>query len=398
MNILIYTQKSNYRDVSVGGAETSLRNLAEALARRGHNVHYLTDLDWGRFYRYRHELRNGVHLHLAGYPNLPSKGWAPLLRLRARVAQHYFKKTVERIVRANHIDLVHTYHEVPFMKDILELREQKGMNYVTVLRNGGKFWVQQIKKDPGLKQDYRYVFNTVDSINFNTGGMKILFEDACKELGLTVNPNHIAIQDIGLNISHLKGRWKVREKAKHQPFKLIMASRFSGHQKRQDLLINAVRHLPDSFPFELLLIGDGEKRAEIEGRVRLWNLDQRVRVIPFMDQEKLWNEMETADLYVHACDFEGLSKIIIEAMAMGPPVLASDVTPLRDYISHGETGFLTENSSESWAASIQSVLSDRELLDRVSENAREYIDEHYNAEKNVLKYESYFGNLISGSE
>lgn len=390
MNILIYTQKSSYEGYSVGGAETSLRLLAEKLAGRGHRVIYLTQTDWGRLPRYRIRKVDGVEVHLAGFVDLPSLGRPPLLRLRRRMADRRFDRIVYRLVRRHKIDLIHTYHEVPEMLRILRLRERKGFDAVTLLRLGGLFWQSQVERDPSLKSDYEEVYNGVECVNVNTPGLLDLFEESVRSGGLEVTFRERFVHDIGIDLARLPAPWSYPERRA----RIVMASRLSSRQKRQELLVRALALLPEERRPELLLVGDGPQRDPLLRLAADRGVQNSVTVIPYMEQERLWELISGCRLYVHACDFEGLSKILAEAMGMGVPVLASDVRPLNDYIREGKTGFLVPNTPEAWAARISELTGDRERLRAVSGGSRAWASRELDPDRNVERYIERFEALL----
>ncbi|MEX0662571.1 MAG: glycosyltransferase [Balneolaceae bacterium] len=393
MNILIYTQWSSYLGYSIGGAETSLRVLAEKLAQEGHSVTYLTEKKGGRLPRHESKTVKGVDVHFVTMPDLPSLGIGFLLNIRQKWINRYFDKICDQIIKEKKIDVVHTYHEIPGMLRFLKLKNRKGYSYKTVLRNGGKFWVKKLRENPELSETYRYVFNSVDSVNFNTRGMEELFDEACKKFRVDVKLKDRFVHDIGLERKTIDQQWTLPKE--NQPFKMVMASRFSAHQKRQRLLVEAVAKLPKEMEWELHLIGEGSKKEEIELFVKDEGMGEKVIFHPYLDQQKLWDLMCSSHLYVHACDFEGLSKIIIEAMGMGVPVLASDVVPLRDYIKDGETGFLVENRVELWADKIKEVAQKQDMLTTVSLPAKQFVEDHFSADKNVKIYSQYFERIAA---
>lgn len=391
MNILIYTQWSTYLNYRVGGAETSLRILAEKLAEKGHRVLYLTEEKGGRWFRHRSEVVDGVEVHIVNLPNLPTLGIGWFLKIRRYLIERAFSKVAEKLIQENDIQLVHTYHEVPGMLRFLKLKESKKLAFCTVLRNAGKFWVKDLQDNPERIENYRFVFNSVDSINFITAGLKKMFEEACDEMNMDVKPQHFLIGDIGLDVEEINPLWELPET---KPFKIVMASRFSSHQKRQDILVDAISRIPDEISIELYLIGNGSQREKIVRTITDKNLEKRISVIPFLQQKELWNLMASCHLYVHACDFEGLGKIIVEAMAMGLPVLTSDVLPLNDYIKDRKNGFLVENIPDSWAERLMELYYNQQQLTEVSPNARQFIETHYSANTNVNKYIRYFEEVI----
>ncbi len=393
MNILIYTQWSNYLGYTVGGAETSLRVLAEKLAKNGHNVVYLTEVKGGRFYSHENKTVNGVNLHMVNLPDLPSKGIKIFLWLRQKLIDYYFNKAAKEIINKYNIEIVHTYHEFPGMARFLELKKKEDFEYKTILRNAGKFWVKRISEEPALKENYESVFNDVDSVNFISSGLEVMFNEEVIDKGLNVSLNHRFVKDIGLPLSKVDKQWNPGKKG---TFKMVMASRFSTHQKRQELLAEAVSMLPETMNWELHLVGDGPTKKGIQQFVENKGLGKKVIFHAYLEQEKLWDLMSTSNIYVHACDFEGLSKITVEAMRMGMPVLVSDVLPLNNYISDGKNGFLVENSPGSWMEKIQELSESQTLLENVSNPAKRYVENHFNADENVKAYEDYFKRILAG--
>jgi glycosyltransferase involved in cell wall biosynthesis len=131
-----------------------------------------------------------------------------------------------------------------------------------------------------------------------------------------------------------------------------MAARFSIHAKRQDLLIEAAALLGECVPVEILLIGNGGQRDAMQRLIDLHAVADRVTILPAVPQEELWGLLTDVDMLCHASDSEGLGKIVVEAMRMGLPVLASDVPALNGYLRDGDTGFLVPNDATSWAERI----------------------------------------------
>jgi glycosyltransferase involved in cell wall biosynthesis len=89
-----------------------------------------------------------------------------------------------------------------------------------------------------------------------------------------------------------------------------------------------------------------------------------------------------------------LSKVIIESLAIGQPVLCSNVLPMKNYIINNENGFLTDNSAENWSKAILQLSLNRDLLKEVSNNSRLFIKENYVASSNILDYEIKFKSLL----
>jgi len=87
-----------------------------------------------------------------------------------------------------------------------------------------------------------------------------------------------------------------------------------------------------------VIAGDGPERAKLEQFTHDLEIAARVRFLGHRDDAE--RIMPAFDLFWLASDFEGLSNSIMEAMAAGLPVVASDIPPNRELVAHGETGYL----------------------------------------------------------
>ena len=94
-------------------------------------------------------------------------------------------------------------------------------------------------------------------------------------------------------------------------------------------------HLPKE-KFELWLVGDGERRKELEQLVNQLKVNQQVRFWGI--RSDIAEILHTADAVVMSSHFEGLSLSSIEGMAVGKPFIASDVDGLREIV--GGSGLL----------------------------------------------------------
>jgi glycosyltransferase involved in cell wall biosynthesis len=157
--------------------------------------------------------------------------------------------------------------------------------------------------------------------------------------------------------------------------------------------VEALGLIKDRLPFRLTMIGTGGTRAAIERRVAALGISDRTRIVPFMPQEDLWATLRQADLLCHPCDHEGVSKIIIESMMLGLPVLASDVPPLPDYVIEGETGYRVANTPDAWASKLLEIAGNKAGLVPLSQSARGFVETHYDMTRNIDLYETRFRAL-----
>ena len=112
-------------------------------------------------------------------------------------------------------------------------------------------------------------------------------------------------------------------------------------QKGQLLLVEAARGVAnDGVPFELVLAGDGEMRAEIEQLVALHGLADRVRITGWLSSDQVRDEILAARALVLPSFAEGLPVVIMEAMALRRPVISTFVAGTPELVRAGVEGWL----------------------------------------------------------
>ena len=112
-------------------------------------------------------------------------------------------------------------------------------------------------------------------------------------------------------------------------------------QKGQLLLIEALARLRErGVACELVLAGDGDMRGDVEALVARTGLGDRVRITGWISGEQVRREIEGARALVLPSFAEGLPVVIMEAMAIGRPVLSTFVAGIPELVVHGANGWL----------------------------------------------------------
>lgn len=391
MNILLCTTTSTYTNSQVGGAQTSIRLIGERMAELGHNVFYLTSSDGDSS---GEELIDGVHVVFYPKHSKQSLFRKILKKRKKKFAGEELEMLIEDIVCRNNIELVYLHYHPWLLQHVINLRQKK--RFIVVMRMAGLMWYEYSKKDPKKKREFEKAFSAVDSINYNTPGLWKLTYQYAKQIDFRYQPKDEFVADIG---GFTKARITKEDSGEpSKPFRLLVATRFSNYQKRQDILVKALKLLPRDIDVELKLIGTGPKLEYIQNMVASYGLAEKVTFIPFLPQEELWKQMVTSDLLCHPCEYEGLSKIIVESMFIGLPVLASDVLPLDDYVQHEQTGFLVENNPERWAQAIDRLVHSPDQLRSVALRAREYAFQEFDSKRKIADYEAHFKRLLAVSK
>ncbi len=129
-------------------------------------------------------------------------------------------------------------------------------------------------------------------------------------------------------------------------------------QKGQLLLVQAARLLADDgINFELVLAGDGPLRAEIENAINDRGLAGRVRITGWLSGEQVKNEIQHARALVLPSFAEGLPVVIMEALALGRPVLSTYVAGIPELVIPGDNGLLVPAGNvEMLAGAMKTIL------------------------------------------
>jgi len=112
-------------------------------------------------------------------------------------------------------------------------------------------------------------------------------------------------------------------------------------QKGQLLLLDAARQLRDrNEDFHLVLAGDGEMRGELEQFITRHNLQSHVSITGWISSERVKLELQAARVMVLPSFAEGLPVVIMEAMALGRPVLTTSIAGIPELVRHDIDGWL----------------------------------------------------------
>ncbi len=164
--------------------------------------------------------------------------------------------------------------------------------------------------------------------------------------------------------------------------------------KGQDVFLRAAARLRASHPnAQFVLVGDGSERAAYEALARELGVEARFlgwrRDIP--------NVVSGLDVVVlsTAYEFEGTPVALIEALAGGRAVVATDVGGVAEVIKHGETGFVVPpRDPEALAAAIAPLLANPTLRATVGCCGQRLVCEQYGVERMVAETEAYFRELL----
>ena len=176
------------------------------------------------------------------------------------------------------------------------------------------------------------------------------------------------------------------QRAQPDLFELICVGRLAA-VKAQHVLLESVRRLvTNGYKVRLRLVGDGPERGLLEARAEELGIESSVVFEGWRNQDAVLTFYKQADLFVLASFAEGVPVVLMEAMAMEIPCVATWVAGIPELISDGAQGLLVAPSDEEGLArAIARLLDDPELRRRIGQAGRARILEQYDLDTNFRR-------------
>lgn len=135
---------------------------------------------------------------------------------------------------------------------------------------------------------------------------------------------------------------------------------------------------------ELEIVGEGPERGRLEERIRSLGLDERCRLSGAMSESAVFERLQSADVFALSSLIEGLPVSLMEAMALGVPVVAPRLAGIPELVEEGQTGLLFHPADwEGLAECLTRLLEDAPLRSKLVENAIEKVAREYDVDRAV---------------
>ncbi|MBL9138703.1 MAG: glycosyltransferase [Verrucomicrobiales bacterium] len=162
-------------------------------------------------------------------------------------------------------------------------------------------------------------------------------------------------------------------------------------KKGFSVLIEAARRLRDAgVEFTCEIIGSGEAEESLRGQIAGAALEQRVRLSGALPQGEVIRRVSSASVFAAPCvvgrdgNADGMPTVLLEAMALGTPCVATDVTGIPEIIRHGETGWLVgQHDAQALAEAIRALLDDAGQRRQLAEKARGLLESEFDIRRNA---------------
>jgi glycosyltransferase involved in cell wall biosynthesis len=181
---------------------------------------------------------------------------------------------------------------------------------------------------------------------------------------------------------------------KREGVKVIFVGRLS-EPKRPMWLLEAYRELDKNIrdKSEIHIIGEGKQREELETYIQLHDLGGSVVLHGALPRNEVLNELGGSDVFVFLSQYEGFPRSILEAMAAGLPIIASNVGGVSEAVS-GDAGMIIKrNDKKALVDALSELINDPEKRIKMGVCAYERVRKEFSLDKMMQKTYEVYKNL-----
>lgn len=211
----------------------------------------------------------------------------------------------------------------------------------------------------------------------------------------TIQRNHdsanIHLIKNGVDISEIDSVTEITPKLQEWKNEDVFIIGYVGQiipRKGLDTLLRAVAKF-ENIKWKVAIVGEGEERARLEKLAKELKIDDSIHFFGFRADRLLF--IKGFNVFALPSRLEGIPRCLMEAMAAGTPIIASDIPGCTDLIDNGKTGLLFNcDDADMLAAQITKLAKNRQQGDLLSKNARDFVIKHYSAERMAREYEMLY--------
>jgi glycosyltransferase involved in cell wall biosynthesis len=201
--------------------------------------------------------------------------------------------------------------------------------------------------------------------------------EALQGYGITT---HAEIIPTGIEMDDFAGGDGARFRARHgipekQPILLFVGR--VAHEKNIGFLLESLVHVRQTHSDALLVIaGEGPASGALQQRAAQLGLGSGTRFIGYLDRQgELLDCYRAADLFVFSSRTETQGLVLLEAMALGVPVVGLAIMGTADVLRHGHGAHIAEDDARQFATRVSHLLTHRTERDQLARAALEYVQE-----------------------
>lgn len=361
-----------------GGSGVLATELGLGLAKRGHQVHFIT---YKRPVRLSHFHEN-IYFHEVADTDYPLFEYTPYdTALTSKLVD---------VVSYEKIELLHVHYAIPhaavgYMAKKILLSQGRYVPVITTLHGTD---ITLVGKNPTFAPVVEFSINKSDGVTAVSHNLK-------QQTHNTFNIKHdieVIHNFVDLNRFHRPNKDHFKKAIAPDGERIVTHVSNFRKVKRVDNVVKVFKRINEIIPSKLLLIGDGPERDKIEQLCRQLELCNEIRFLG--KQEAVEELLAVSDLFLMPSENESFGLAALEAMACEVPVISSNVGGLPEVNIHGETGYLSDfNNVEEMAGYAIQILANDETLARFRKNALAQA-QRFSLDHILPHYEAYYEHVL----
>lgn len=287
-------------------------------------------------------------------------------------------------------DIVHVFFGIPDGPIGWALKRLYGLPYLISLR-GADVPSDEVKRFAKhykvLRPLVRWLWHDADAVVAVSNGLREFAFQTTPELPIEVIPNAIELSVFTPPL----------HRQSDGPVRLIFVGRFNNFKNVEMLVETACLLAKKGVDnFELVLVGDGERRSNVERAVSEKGLTKRVRLLGWLDRAELVEQYRRADIFVSATTWEGMPNTVLEGMACGLPVVSTRASGLEELVREGINGYLVDiNEVNALADRLVNLINNRYERLRMSKESRKIAEQEFAWEYIAEQYVEIYKRILN---
>lgn len=277
-------------------------------------------------------------------------------------------------------DVIHCHfgpnaNEFIFLKEIIKNTKMfvtfHGYDIRLGLKNGGNMYKKLFEKIDGVYATCQYCNDMIEGFG-------------CPEEKLIILPNGIDMD-------------KFSPSQKHNGSKVVITT--VGRLVKEKNIVFGLHILKALVeekycPFEYYVVGDGYMREKIQQAIHQLHLQDTVYLLGALAENETIEVLKKTDILLLPSKEEAFGVVLLEAQAMGIPVIATDVGGVKEAMVDTKSGYLIPFDAQVAKDKIMKLVKDRSLLDKMGKEGRRFVEENFNIKPIIKRMVSTYNDKL----